>query len=262
MSIKVMNWVWEHATVKGGDLLVLLAIADFADDDGRAYPSVTRLAEKARLSERAAQYSIRKLASMGLLTVEAQKGRAHTNLYRVACGTDPGKGAKSAPVQNLHPLKGAICDTEKVQWAAPDPSLDPSVLNTTYLGQPSLLPIPAARPSRSVKKPTIPPHTAIFDAYLQARQIDYRTLPQSTKNRLLGEAKQLAEAGWAPEQVTGCIAALSSDPYLAGQLHNLRVVIDRIADWSKNGLPRKQAVGDRIARPMASAYQPFDREGV
>ena len=34
MSIKVQSHVWEHSPAKGGELLILLAIADFADDNG------------------------------------------------------------------------------------------------------------------------------------------------------------------------------------------------------------------------------------
>jgi hypothetical protein len=43
MSIRVMTAVWDHADVSGGDLLVLLAMADFAaDDGGRSTPGRRR----------------------------------------------------------------------------------------------------------------------------------------------------------------------------------------------------------------------------
>lgn len=49
-----MTAVWDHAHgVSGGPLLVLLALADFANDDGTgAYPKQATLATKTRLSER------------------------------------------------------------------------------------------------------------------------------------------------------------------------------------------------------------------
>lgn len=52
MSIKVMTNVWEHSAMKGSALLLLLAIADHADDDGLAFPGTEKLAKKIRMSER------------------------------------------------------------------------------------------------------------------------------------------------------------------------------------------------------------------
>jgi len=53
MSIKATTLVWERSQVKGGSLLIMLAIADYAKDSGLgAYPSTSTLARKSRLSER------------------------------------------------------------------------------------------------------------------------------------------------------------------------------------------------------------------
>ncbi len=53
MSVKVVTWVWEHSPVAGNERLVLLAITDSAEDDGRnAWPSVATLASKTRLDPR------------------------------------------------------------------------------------------------------------------------------------------------------------------------------------------------------------------
>lgn len=39
MSIRVMSSVWANSKQSGNDLLVLLALADFADDRGVAFPA-------------------------------------------------------------------------------------------------------------------------------------------------------------------------------------------------------------------------------
>jgi len=52
MSIKMMSAVWSDSPQEGGTLLVLLALADFADDDGKCWPNNETLAAKARLSKR------------------------------------------------------------------------------------------------------------------------------------------------------------------------------------------------------------------
>lgn len=81
MSIRVMSEVWQHAPQKGSKLLLLLAIADFADDQGRAYPSVTTLAKKTRLSVRNIQYMLSALEIEGALEIRPQQNRP--NLYTV-----------------------------------------------------------------------------------------------------------------------------------------------------------------------------------
>jgi hypothetical protein len=79
----MLDRTWRHSRAKGGDLLVLLGIADFTNDDGIAYPSVGTLARKARLTPRNTQRSIRRLMGMGELTVETGSGPHGTNLYRI-----------------------------------------------------------------------------------------------------------------------------------------------------------------------------------
>ena len=61
MSIKVMSIIWERSERSGSELLLLLALADHADDSGACYPSVSRLAAKTRMSERSVQYMLRSL---------------------------------------------------------------------------------------------------------------------------------------------------------------------------------------------------------
>ncbi|MFE9751385.1 helix-turn-helix domain-containing protein [Saccharothrix saharensis] len=83
MSIRVMTWVWEHAEVAGTDLLLLLAIADAADDQGRnAWPSVADLARKTRLDERTVQRRLKRLHSQGDITIEPGGGRRR-NRYAI-----------------------------------------------------------------------------------------------------------------------------------------------------------------------------------
>lgn len=86
MSVAVMSQVWSHSRHKGSELLLLIAIADFADDSGRAFPSITRLAQKVRLSPRAVRMLIRRLEASGELTVERGCGRGRSSVYRIRVG--------------------------------------------------------------------------------------------------------------------------------------------------------------------------------
>ena len=83
MSIRVMSRVWEESSHSGAHLLMLLAVADFADDQGRAYPSVATLAQKCRVKARAANYTIRDLKNNGELDIKLGAGPRGTNMYRI-----------------------------------------------------------------------------------------------------------------------------------------------------------------------------------
>lgn len=86
MSIRITSRVWEHSRSAGSTLLTALAIADFADDDGEAYPSIAKLAEKARIDERTVQRALLELVRLGELQVEIGAGPNRRNAYRI----DPG----------------------------------------------------------------------------------------------------------------------------------------------------------------------------
>lgn len=84
MSVKVMTWVWEHSPVAGNERLVLLAIADCADDEGRnAWPSMRTLAHKTRLDVRTVQRIVRRLQQGGHIAVFPAAGRGGANVYTV-----------------------------------------------------------------------------------------------------------------------------------------------------------------------------------
>jgi len=140
MSISVMSAVWANSKSTGSARLVLLAIADFADDSGRAYPSVNTLAKKAAISERTAQYSIRELITLGELTVGENDGPRGCNVYRVQCL----QGAENAGVQDgtqggaKRDMQGCKMEHRGVQTIAPEPSEN----HQRTINEPSLFEIP------------------------------------------------------------------------------------------------------------------------
>ena len=87
MSIEVMRHVWTRSKSKGNSRLILLAIADNANELGDAFPGVNKLAAKGNMSVRTAQESIQELERLGELQVFEQVGTktvsGWTNLYRV-----------------------------------------------------------------------------------------------------------------------------------------------------------------------------------
>jgi Helix-turn-helix domain len=99
MSISVMDRVWRHSKAARGDLLIMLAIADFANDQGEAWPSVGTLAEKSRLCERETRYALRRLEGSGELKTRRNKGPRGCHLYQITIAENT--GAELAGGQNL-----------------------------------------------------------------------------------------------------------------------------------------------------------------
>lgn len=118
MSIQLMSAVWaDQSLTNQGELLVMLALADFANDEGCAWPSLDTLAKKSRFSRRSVQYIIRKLLASKHITKDAGgNGPKDTNTYKIR-------------VQELHPMgaihdnKGATGGIKGCKTVAPDPSL-------------------------------------------------------------------------------------------------------------------------------------------
>jgi len=89
LSIKVSTAVWKKSRQGGGALLVLLAVADHADDEGRAWPSVGTLAQRTRLTERQVRRILNTLVASGELVIETRGGgRNLSNRYRVTVNGD------------------------------------------------------------------------------------------------------------------------------------------------------------------------------
>jgi hypothetical protein len=133
MSVRTMARVWEFSKNKGNDLLMLLAIADFADDDGRAYPSVSTLAEKCRMKPRNASAILSALRASGELDVRMNEGPRGANMYRIVLSAQPMQihagVQKRAGVHESAPPPAETC-VKPLQDSADEPSVnhqEPSV---------------------------------------------------------------------------------------------------------------------------------------
>ena len=83
MSIRVMTDVWDNCKLSGSALLIVLAMADYCNDDRKCWPSVKTLAHKARLSERHTQRIIGRLEDAGYLIVHRNASEWTTNIYEL-----------------------------------------------------------------------------------------------------------------------------------------------------------------------------------
>jgi hypothetical protein len=137
MSVEAITWAFATEQPTLGTRLVLLALADHAgrrgdDEKMVAWPSVATLARKARLSERATQYALRRLEEYGLVGVAGHSPKG-TVVYELRVG-----------VQILHPAESA---PPGVKLAAPEPSREPSVEEVSIEPSSSRIPTDVIRES-------------------------------------------------------------------------------------------------------------------
>ena len=85
MSVRLTQNIWQHSRAHGTALVVLLAIADYANADGLAWPSTSVLAARARLSERQTRRCLATLVEMGELSVEPDAAGTGARRYRITC---------------------------------------------------------------------------------------------------------------------------------------------------------------------------------
>jgi Helix-turn-helix domain len=83
MSIRIMTQVWDKSMHKGSELLLMLAIADNANDEGIAWPRIATIARKIRMSTRQTKRLIKSVESSGELEVVRARGRKYSSTYRI-----------------------------------------------------------------------------------------------------------------------------------------------------------------------------------
>lgn len=131
MSITVMAMVWEHSQHKEGQLLAMLAIADFADDSGRAYPSMETLARKTRLTRRHIQRVVNVLETSSELKILRNQGPFGTHLFQINLSILRGVDIMSRGVDKAMSIdimsRGRTFETQNRPQMSTYPSLEPSV---------------------------------------------------------------------------------------------------------------------------------------
>lgn len=87
MSFHVLSWVGDHSPTKGAARLLLVMMADMANDAGEFYCTNAHLAKRCNVkSVRAIQLQVRALAQAGAIKIisqAAESGRSINNAYQI-----------------------------------------------------------------------------------------------------------------------------------------------------------------------------------
>ena len=131
MSIKCLAWAWGRQ-LPPLPKLILLAVADHADDTGFAWPGINGVAEKCGLSRRTVQRHMNYLTDKGLITVEPRTrpdGSATSNSYQVNI---PPVSERHPPASGCHPPVSPVTPL-RVSTVTPLTVIEPSYTTTTIL---------------------------------------------------------------------------------------------------------------------------------
>jgi hypothetical protein len=129
MSVRVMTLVWEKYPAGGSELLLMLALADWANDAGdRIYPSVGTIAKKVRQSERNVQRLLRRIEKSGWLEIVDNKHGGHglTRRYRIPLEMVTTCRPSISDKGDSRGKKGDVRDQKGDMAVSPDPLVEPS----------------------------------------------------------------------------------------------------------------------------------------
>ena len=137
MSVKISSQVWDKSQHSGSKLLLLIALADNANDNGHAWPGVDYLADKTRLSRDTVMRSTGTIEKSGELYIKRTKGRGNHYLMLTGCDEDERQrrwelfkirvkidtSSKLPPVASSATTPVASSATTPVAPMPPDPSV-------------------------------------------------------------------------------------------------------------------------------------------
>lgn len=126
MSIRIMSAVWDESPYEHSLLLVHLALADAANDEGYCWPAVKSIAKKCRLDERYTRRLLNQMVEDGFVEKAVNEGKRGTNVYLVR-STPVKKDTLGKNDRGVNFTKGADRPGEGRVSRPPEPSVEPSV---------------------------------------------------------------------------------------------------------------------------------------
>lgn len=143
MSIRAMNWAWDREMVPTPKL-ILLALADAANERNECWPGVPFVARKCCVSERTVQRVLQDFSVSKLISIEsrfdAKNGRRIQNLYRLNIGGESSAGqvSSSGPDRSRESSSdtGPISGPDKLSPPSPQCQDAPDKLSGTVVTRP------------------------------------------------------------------------------------------------------------------------------
>lgn len=118
MSVQALSWVLDHSKSRLAARLVLLSIANHANEVGdNAWPSVSRIAREAHVTDRQVQRALVGLVGLGELLIIHGAGPGGAHVYQVCMGGD-----KLSPGGVTNRTEGGDISYSAIRMNRPEPS--------------------------------------------------------------------------------------------------------------------------------------------
>src|SRR4051812_29995172 len=112
MSIRISNRVWATSGISSTEKLVLLNLADHANDAGeRAFPSVATIAAEASLTRRGVQKALRRLAQKKFIKPVSTRARSATVYAIELTALEVDRERRSRSTVDREPYSQSTADT-------------------------------------------------------------------------------------------------------------------------------------------------------
>lgn len=140
MSIDALSWAFNLDLPSSGAKLTLLALANYCNEDGLAYPSQKAMSKKTCLCERAIRTHLVTLENLGIITRQARKrenGSYTSDLFKLHIGAQASSGnncqRQILPTAENDISQRQILPNPAADSAYPDPSLTTTVTKSNRI---------------------------------------------------------------------------------------------------------------------------------
>jgi hypothetical protein len=99
MSIKIMTKVWDESKHRGSELLILLALADRANDDGLCWPGIADLMHRGRIARRQITNILNTLQASGELVLIRRSGKPNLYVILTSCTAEEKRARMTLAMQ-------------------------------------------------------------------------------------------------------------------------------------------------------------------
>jgi hypothetical protein len=228
MSLRHILGVFDHSEAEHGARLVLLVLAEYANEHDESYPAVDTIARRAKLSRRSVQANLRVLAESGEIVELDGQSRYKTARYQLTVG-----GAESAP-----PAENSVARVQNgasnTTISAPEPTTNPTTEPTTGASTAKLF-----EPADPVQE--------IFDHYRAV-------VPAKERSVLTPEVRNLIVKALEERPLDECLKAVTglskSEHHIDGGYLHIKYAVGKIK--------LNETAGDRIDTMSAKAPKTHD----
>lgn len=285
MSVQAMSWVIEHSPHKGGELLCLMMIANYAHADGTgAYPSASRLAKDCRMSARQIVRMVHRLEESGALKIDHGAGPRGVNVLTVVMDesapkitdamdvtsdklsypkTPKPRSRRVKKTDNLSedlPSKGDM-STDKmsdVSLSGDDKSSPRPMTNPTLTPDIAMSPKPLLNRQLEPSEENVSHETrgaTPFDLCMvlcEVNNVPWEQLSPSTRSKQLGIAKQFSTDGYTADRLRRLLLYVKSGSWRTSAI-DLATARGAAPAWETDGEPDCERIPTRASPKRGGA---------